>query len=122
MSYEIIVLDLDGTLTDSMPGIARAVQYALRRFGIDVQDLAALKPFLGPPLRDSFMEFYGMSPEEANKKLLDATRLMTIATSLGEGCTLIQIEHSGMIRIAVGLENKEDLLRDLTQAFDALTR
>ena len=64
----------------------------------------------------------GMSPEEANKKLLDATRLMTIATSLGEGCTLIQIEHSGMIRIAVGLENKEDLLRDLTQAFDALTR
>ena len=64
----------------------------------------------------------GMSPEEANKKLLDATRLMTIATSLGEGCTLIQIEHSGMIRIAVGLENKEDMLRDLTQAFDALTR
>ena len=50
-----------------MPGIARAVQYALRRFGIDVQDLATLKPFLGPPLRDSFMEFYGMSPEEADR-------------------------------------------------------
>lgn len=44
------------------------MQYALRRFGIDVQDLAALKPFLGPPLRDSFMEFYGMSPEEADRR------------------------------------------------------
>ena len=45
---------------------------------------------------------------------------MTIATSLGEGHTLIQIEHSGMIRIAVGLEGKEDLLGDLSQALDSL--
>ena len=66
-SRKYLFFDLDGTLTDSMPGIAHAVQYALRRFGIDVQDLAALKPFLGPPLRDSFMEFYGMSPEEADR-------------------------------------------------------
>ena len=62
----------------------------------------------------------GLELAEANKKLLDSTRLMTIATSLGEGCTLIQIEHSGMIRIAVGLENKDDLLRDLSQALDRL--
>ena len=62
----------------------------------------------------------GLELAEANKKLLDSTRLMTIATSLGEGCTLIQVEHSGMIRIAVGLENKDDLLRDLSQALDSL--
>ena len=62
----------------------------------------------------------GLELAEANKKLLDSTRLMTIATSLGAGCTLIQIEHSGMIRIAVGLENKDDLLRDLSQALDSL--
>lgn len=62
----------------------------------------------------------GMDLAESSKKLLDNTHLMTIATSLGEGCTLIQIEHSGMIRIAVGLENKDDLLRDLSQALDSL--
>ncbi len=61
-----------------------------------------------------------LSPEEASKRLLDHTQLMTIATSLGEGHTLIQIEHSGMIRIAVGLEGKEDLLGDLSQALDSL--
>ena len=33
----------------------------------------------------------GLTPEEASKRLLDHTRLMTIATSLGEGHTLIQI-------------------------------
>lgn len=62
----------------------------------------------------------GLAPEEAAKRLLDHTRLMTIAASLGEGHTLIQIEHSGMIRVAVGLEGKEDLLRDLSRALDSL--
>ena len=62
----------------------------------------------------------GMELNEADKKLLDALKLMTIATSLGEGCTLIQIEHSGMIRIAVGLEHKDDLIADLAQALDGL--
>lgn len=36
---EIILFDLDGTLTDSAPGITRCVQYALRHFGIDEPDL-----------------------------------------------------------------------------------
>ena len=62
----------------------------------------------------------GMDRQQADKKLLDATRLMTIATSLGEGCTLVQIEHNGMVRIAVGLENPADLLRDLEQALASL--
>jgi len=43
-SRKYLFFDLDGTLTDSMPGIARAVQYALRRFGIDVQDLRCATP------------------------------------------------------------------------------
>ncbi len=64
----------------------------------------------------------GLAPAEASKRLLDSTKLMTIATSLGEGHTLIQIEHSGMIRIAAGLEGREDLLRDLEQALDSLSR
>lgn len=62
----------------------------------------------------------GLTTEAAAKRLLDNLELMTIATSLGEGCTLVQLEKSGMIRIAVGLENRKDLLRDLRQALDSL--
>ena len=51
MGKQHIFFDLDGTLTDSMPGITRAVQYALKRYGIQVDDLNVLKPFVGPPLR-----------------------------------------------------------------------
>lgn len=65
MKKEHIFFDLDGTLVDSMPGITRSVQYALHRYGIEVEDLNELKPFVGPPLHESFKEFYHFSEEEA---------------------------------------------------------
>ncbi len=67
MKYKNIFFDLDGTLTDSKPGIVRSVQYALRCFGIDEPDLDKLTPFVGPPLAHSFMEFYGFTEEEAKE-------------------------------------------------------
>ena len=64
---QYILFDLDGTLTDPKVGITTCVQYALRSFGIDEPDLDKLEPFIGPPLKDSFMEFYQFSEEDAEK-------------------------------------------------------
>lgn len=65
MKKKHLFFDLDGTLTDSMPGITRAVQYALKHYGIEVDDLNLLKPFVGPPLQESFMEYYSFSEKDA---------------------------------------------------------
>lgn len=62
---EYILFDLDGTLTDSFLGITQSVQYALRYFGIDVEDLNELRRFIGPPLDQSFQEYYGLSEEDS---------------------------------------------------------
>ena len=62
----------------------------------------------------------GMSVREADYKFCDALEIITIATSLGEAHTLIQVEKSNMIRIAIGLENPKDLIEDLKQALEAL--
>ena len=67
MHWKYLLFDLDGTLTDPMQGITRSVQYALRHFGIEVEDLTTLCPFIGPPLRDSFREFYGMTSAQADE-------------------------------------------------------
>ena len=61
MKLKKVFFDLDGTLTDSMPGITKGVQYALKHYGIQVDDLNVLKPFVGPPLSDSFKEYYNFS-------------------------------------------------------------
>lgn len=57
--YDLIIFDLDGTLTDSRLGITRSVQHALAHFGITVDNLDELTHFIGPPLRDSFAEAFG---------------------------------------------------------------
>jgi phosphoglycolate phosphatase len=63
--FEYILFDLDGTLTDPVMGITNAVMYALEKFGITVEDRKELYKFIGPPLIDSFTQFYGFSEEDA---------------------------------------------------------
>lgn len=60
-----LLFDLDGTLTDPKLGICTCVQYALASFGIEEPDLDKLEPFIGPPLKDSFMTFYHMTEAQA---------------------------------------------------------
>lgn len=63
--YDTILFDLDGTLTDSSPGIVNSIVYALKKFDISVDDTGKLRKFLGPPLHESFKMFYGFSDEKA---------------------------------------------------------
>lgn len=65
--FQYILFDLDGTLTDPKPGITGCVQYALHEMGIEEPDLDRLEVFIGPPLVDSFMEFYGMEKQAAER-------------------------------------------------------
>ena len=63
--YDIILFDLDGTLTDPQVGITKSVQYALKHMGINEPDLKKLIPFIGPPLALNFRESYGMNETES---------------------------------------------------------
>ena len=60
-----ILFDLDGTVTDPELRITLSVAYALKHFGIEVEDVSSLRKFIGPPLHDSFIDFYGFSKENA---------------------------------------------------------
>lgn len=59
--------DLDGTLTDSEEGILNCVEYALAEQGISVDDRSSLKPFIGPPLIDSFQAVCDLDYEHAKQ-------------------------------------------------------
>ena len=63
MNWDTILFDLDGTVTDPKEGITKAVATALERFGIR-EDPDSLTRFIGPPLDESFPEFYGFTPEQ----------------------------------------------------------
>lgn len=63
--YKTILFDLDGTLTDPGLGITNSVAYALKKYGIEVENRQSLYSFIGPPLNDSFKKYYGFSDEKA---------------------------------------------------------
>lgn len=68
--YKNILFDFDGTVFDTVEGITKSVQYALRKQGIEAQ-LNELRCFAGPPLVDKFMEVYGFDRETAEQATRD---------------------------------------------------
>lgn len=66
-NFRTILFDLDGTLTDSSPGIINSVRYALDKMSLKIPDDEVLNKFLGPPLTYSFEEFCGMGAEQAKQ-------------------------------------------------------
>ena len=63
-----ILFDLDGTLTDSGEGIMKCAKLGLEHFGIEVPDINALRVFVGPPLRESFIKF-GVPEDKAEEAI-----------------------------------------------------
>ena len=124
--FERVLFDLDGTLTESGIGITRSVAYSLRKFGIEEGDQAKLDRFVGPPLIDSYMRYYGFSREQAVlaveyyreyyavtgifenrvydgvetvlRKLCDEGKTCILATSKPEGYARQILDHFGLSR------------------------
>ena len=69
MYYNTILFDLDGTITDSAPGIMRSVSYALEKMDFPPAPYETLRRFIGPPLMDSFMRLTNMTEEEASQAI-----------------------------------------------------
>ncbi len=65
--FNLLLFDLDGTLTDPKEGITNCVKYALESYGIKETDESVLLRFIGPPLYDSFRKYYNFSHDDANK-------------------------------------------------------
>lgn len=124
--YSTILFDLDGTLTDSEQGIINSIEYALKKYEIRLESKADLRKFLGPPLKDSFIQFCGFSEEKADEavnfyreyfkekgifenivyqgiydlleKLKSKNKTLILATSKPEPFTLRILEHFDLLK------------------------
>ena len=65
MAYQVILFDLDGTLTDPAEGITNSIIHSLTYYGITVADKRELYDFIGPPLPESYMRRFGMDETTA---------------------------------------------------------
>ena len=63
----VVLLDLDGTIVDSGPGILGALAEAFAECGEPLPPQSVLRTFLGPPLEDSFRDTLGLSEHRSEQ-------------------------------------------------------
>src|SRR5437762_192813 len=70
MGRPVVVFDLDGTLSDPLPGFANSINHALRLQGLPPRVPADLARFIGPPLDDTMIELSGGADGDVRARLI----------------------------------------------------
>ncbi len=121
--YRYLLFDLDGTLTDSSEGICKSIQYSLKKIGIQAEDLKALEVFIGPPLRYSFKEYFGLEGELAEQAIAfyreRYTEVGKYENSPYPGIRemLVHLKAAGAV-LAVASSKPEVYVEDILRHFD----
>lgn len=121
--YQYALFDLDGTLTDPGEGITRSVQYALAKFGINVENRRELFCFIGPPLHESFEVYYGFSRPDA-MKAVDAYREYYAVRGIFENLLydgisqmLAELQKNG-VKICLATSKPESYAKQILEHFE----
>jgi phosphoglycolate phosphatase len=61
--FDIVIFDLDGTISDPILGIARSANYALSSFGYETREIDEFAAFIGPPIDHTFRTLVGTDDE-----------------------------------------------------------
>jgi phosphoglycolate phosphatase len=69
-----LLFDLDGTLTDPLPGITGCILYALEKLGVQLPSIENLRWCIGPPLKNSFLKLLSSEDETLAEKALSFYR------------------------------------------------
>jgi phosphoglycolate phosphatase len=125
--YTAVLLDLDGTIVDSAPGITATLAKTFERMGLPVPSPAELLAYVGPPILDSFRDL-----AEAHRAL-DIYRPLYLATGAFDATVYAGIEdvlraiHEAGLPLSLATSKPETPARvvldhyDLTRYFDELT-
>lgn len=116
------IFDLDGTLLDTSDGIIESALYAANELGYDELPYETLLNFVGPPIQNSFMTFYGCNEREA-QKAADIFRDYYKEKALFKAVPyegifeLCQVLKENSVRMAVATYKREDYALKLLQYF-----
>lgn len=65
--YQVVLLDLDGTVIDSLPGIAVSVRHGLEAIGFEEITDEVIMKFMGPPLKDVLVDHFGRPESDVDE-------------------------------------------------------
>lgn len=121
-SYQAILFDLDGTITNPAKGIINSILYAAKAHQYEEKDIKSLYSFIGPPLHHSFQQRYQTTAQQA-KEMVKSYRVYygkkgIFECGLYPGITeLMQYLHQHNIYIALATSKPIFYAQQLLQHF-----
>jgi phosphoglycolate phosphatase len=122
-TWSCILFDLDGTITDSAPGIIHRLALTLAEMGAPVPPNADLLRWVGPPILDSFRDFAGFTPEQSLAALAIYRRLVAEVGPYNESAVypgmagLIERLHARGVPLAVSSSKPESQVVPILEHF-----
>lgn len=125
MKYSTIVFDMDGTLSDTSPGVFAGVRRTLAILGRPQLSEERLRTFIGPPTADSFQRECGMTREQAVEATLLFRDYYSVTgvydSKLYEGMQeLLKLLKSAGAKVTVATLKPEDEAENLLRKENAL--
>jgi phosphoglycolate phosphatase len=117
----LVLLDLDGTLTDSAPGITASIAATYRTLGLPVPTPAELRSFVGPPITTSFPA-HGVPADRVTEAVRayreEFVGRMVSGNSVYDGIpeVLARLRAAGL-RLVVATSKPEVYARPICEAF-----
>jgi phosphoglycolate phosphatase len=105
LKASVLLFDLDGTLTDPMPGIVGSMRFALDQLAVACPSDDVLAGYIGPPLRATFATLLGTTDVQRIEEAVAFYRLRFAETGLFENHVYdgvpAMLEESGRTAVAM---------------------
>jgi phosphoglycolate phosphatase len=115
MTYNTILLDVDGTLCDPGKSMIECAKYALSRFDIHETE-ANLRRLIGPPLEHAFSDYYNFDESKANQAVTYFRDMMQ-----REGIQLYEA-YPGIPKLLDELQKSDKQLAVVTSKIDHIAK
>ncbi|GAA1636867.1 HAD hydrolase-like protein [Georgenia ruanii] len=114
-----VLLDLDGTITDSAGAITHSISESLAAFGYPAQTPAQLLRFVGPPIRDGLQRFAGVTDADLEAVVADyrdryGARMLDVPVFPGMA-DLVRDLHAAGVPIALATSKMLTMARPILE-------
>ena len=121
MSYEFLVFDLDGTLSDPKEGILHATNFALTGFGYAPIQAGDVDAYIGPPLDFAFKHITGAEDDDRIEALIARYREAYARTGYAQNrlypgiAALLETLSQAKLQLAVCTSKRIDFAESILQ-------
>ncbi len=126
MKYKTVLFDFDGTVMNSGPGIISCVKETAKKYNLPIPDESILRKFVGPPIRMSFENSFGVDEEKAQEMVECYRQIHKDKDAFMDGEIyggmeeLLQKLNDAGVACAIASVKRESTVRETLLHFDML--